>query len=74
MPLRILLLLAHLGKEGKPDLIIPRISQETLANMVGTTRSRVSSFMHTFWKLGFIEYNGGLRIHSALLNIILHDN
>jgi CRP/FNR family cyclic AMP-dependent transcriptional regulator len=71
---RILLLLAHYGKESENvDLLIPKISQETLADMVGTTRSRVSSFMNKFRKLGFIEYNGGLKIHSSLLNIVLHD-
>ena len=70
---RILLLLAHVGKENKSESIIPKISQETLADMVGTTRSRVSSFMNKFRKLGFIEYNGGLKIHSSLLNIVLHD-
>jgi len=70
---RILLLLAHFGKEGTPELIIPKISQETLAEMIGTTRSRVSFFMNKFKKLGFIEYNGGLKIHSSLLHIVLHD-
>jgi CRP/FNR family cyclic AMP-dependent transcriptional regulator len=70
---RILLLLAHVGKESKAERIIPKISQETLADMVGTTRSRVNSFMNKFRKLGFIEYNGGLKIHSSLLNIVLHD-
>ncbi len=71
---RILLLLAHFGKEGKSvDILIPKISQETLADMVGTTRSRVSFFMNKFRKLGFVEYNGGLKIHSSLLNIVLHD-
>ena len=70
---RILLLLAHFGKEGKAELVIPNLSQETLAEMVGTTRSRVSSFMNKFRKLGFIEYNGELKIHSSLLNIVLHD-
>jgi CRP/FNR family transcriptional regulator, cyclic AMP receptor protein len=70
---RILLLLANFGKEGKPELVIPNISQETLAGLVGTTRSRVSFFMNRFRKLGFIHYNGGLRIHSSLLNVILHD-
>jgi CRP-like cAMP-binding protein len=71
---RILLLLAHFGKESNNvDLLIPKISQETLADMVGTTRSRVSMFMNKFRKLGFIEYNGGLKIHSSLLNIVLHD-
>jgi CRP/FNR family cyclic AMP-dependent transcriptional regulator len=72
---RILLLLAHFGKEGKPEIIIPKISQETLAEMIGTTRSRVSFFMNRFRKLGFIEYEGGsgLQVHSSLLNIVLHD-
>ncbi len=73
---RILLLLAHFGKEGKPEPVIAKISQETLAEMIGTTRSRVSFFMNKFRKLGFIEYNGGLEglhVHSSLLNIVLHD-
>jgi CRP-like cAMP-binding protein len=70
---RILLLLAHFGKEGKPEVIIPRISQETLAEMIGTTRSRVSFFMNKFKKLGFVDNNDGLRVHSSLLNIVLHD-
>lgn len=70
---RILLLLAHFGKEGKAELVIPKMSQETLAGMVGTTRSRVSFFMNKFKKLGLIEYNGELRVHSSLINIILHD-
>jgi len=71
---RILLLLAHYGKEGSEvDILVPKISQEMLADMVGTTRSRVSSFMNKFRKLGFIEYNGELKIHSSLLNIVLHD-
>jgi CRP/FNR family transcriptional regulator, cyclic AMP receptor protein len=70
---RALLLLAQFGKEGKPDTVIPKISQETLADMIGTTRSRVSFFMNRFRKLGFIEYNGHLSIHSSLLNVILHD-
>jgi CRP/FNR family transcriptional regulator, cyclic AMP receptor protein len=70
---RILLLLAHFGKDGKREPVIPRISQETLAGMVGTTRSRVSHFMNKFRKLGFIDYNGGLLVHSSLLNIVLHD-
>lgn len=69
---RLLLLLAHFGKEGKEEVIIPKISQETLAEMVGTTRSRVSFFMNKFKKLGLIKYNGGLHVHSALLNVILH--
>jgi CRP/FNR family transcriptional regulator, cyclic AMP receptor protein len=72
---RILLLLAHFGKEGKPENLIPKMSQETLAEMIGTTRSRVSFFMNRFRKLGFIEYDGGsgLQVHSSLLNIVLHD-
>jgi len=72
---RILLLLAHFGKEGKPETVIPKISQETLAEMVGTTRSRVSFFMNRFRKLGFVEYSGGaeLQVHSSLLNVVLHD-
>ena len=70
---RVLLLLANFGKEGTPQKVIPTMSQETLAEIVGTTRSRVSFFMNRFRKLGFIEYNGGLTIHSSLLNIILHD-
>jgi CRP-like cAMP-binding protein len=71
---RILLLLAHFGKEGAPETVVPKISQETLAEMVGTTRSRVSFFMNRFKKLGFVEYGGkGLQVHSSLLNIILHD-
>jgi CRP/FNR family cyclic AMP-dependent transcriptional regulator len=72
---RILLLLAHFGKEGKPLVAIPTISQETLAEMVGTTRSRVSFFMNRFRKLGLIDYQAGdaLQVHSSLLNIVLHD-
>ena len=70
---RVLLLLAHFGKEGVPETVIPKISQETLAEMVGTTRSRVSFFMNRFRKLGFIHYNGGLQVHSSLLNVVLHD-
>ena len=74
---RVLLLLANFGKDGKPDPVIPKISQETLAEIVGTTRSRVSFFMNRFRKLGFIQYNGrfdsGLEVHSSLLNVILHD-
>lgn len=70
---RVLLLLANFGKEGKPEAVIPKISQETLAEMIGTTRSRVSFFMNKFRKLGFIHYNDGLEVHSALLNVILHD-
>jgi CRP-like cAMP-binding protein len=70
---RILLLLAHFGKEGKQEPVIPKISQETLAGMIGTTRSRVSHFMNKFRKLGFIDYNGGMLVHSSLLNMVLHD-
>ena len=70
---RVLLLLANFGKEGEPESVIPKISQETLAGIVGTTRSRVSFFMNRFRKLGFIDYNGGLKIHSSLLNVVLHD-
>ena len=71
---RILLLLAHFGKEGKPETVIPKMSQETLADMIGTTRSRVSFFMNRFRKLGFVDYGeGGLEVHSSLLNIVLHD-
>ncbi|HUE02587.1 MAG TPA: Crp/Fnr family transcriptional regulator [Bryobacteraceae bacterium] len=70
---RILLLLANFGKEGQPEAVIPEISQETLAGLVGTTRSRVSFFMNRFRKLGFIKYNGRIEVHSSLLNIILHD-
>jgi len=70
---RVLLLLAHFGKEGVPETVVPKISQETLAEMIGTTRSRVSFFMNRFRKLGFIHYNGGLQVHSSLLNNVLHD-
>jgi CRP/FNR family transcriptional regulator, cyclic AMP receptor protein len=70
---RTLLLLAQYGKEGKPESIVPKISQETLAEIVGTTRSRVSFFMNRFRKLGFIEYNGELCVHSSLLNVVLVD-
>jgi CRP/FNR family cyclic AMP-dependent transcriptional regulator len=70
---RVLLLLARFGKEGVPETVVPKISQETLAEMVGTTRSRVSYFMNRFRKLGFIHYNGGLQVHSSLLNVVLHD-
>jgi CRP/FNR family transcriptional regulator, cyclic AMP receptor protein len=70
---RVLLLLARFGKEGMPETVVPKISQETLAEMVGTTRSRVSFFMNRFRKLGFIHYNGGLEVHSSLLNVVLHD-
>ena len=70
---RVLLLLAHFGKDGKPEVAIPKITQETLAEMVGTTRSRVSFFMNRFRKLGFVQYNGELEVHSSLLNVVLHD-
>ena len=70
---RVLLLLANFGKEGTPELVIPKISQEMLAEIIGTTRSRVSFFMNRFRKLGFIDYNGGLEVHSSLLNVVLHD-
>ena len=71
---RILLLLAHFGKESAPETVIPKISQETLADMIGTTRSRVSFFMNRFRKLGFVDYGeNGLQVHSSLLNIVLHD-
>jgi CRP-like cAMP-binding protein len=70
---RILILMAHFGKEGKPETVIPKISQETLAEMIGTTRSRVSFFLNRFRKLGFVHYNGGLHVHSSLLSIVLHD-
>jgi hypothetical protein len=70
---RILLLLANFGKEGRPEHVIAKISQETLAEMIGTTRSRVSHFMNKFRRLGFIEYNGGIEVHSSLLNVVLYD-
>jgi CRP-like cAMP-binding protein len=71
---RVLLLLAHFGKEGVPQTVVPKISQEILAEMIGTTRSRVSFFMNRFRKLGFVDYNGGgLAVHSSLLNVVLHD-
>ena len=70
---RVLLLLANFGKEARPEPVIAKLSQETLAEIVGTTRSRVSFFMNKFRKLGFIEYNGGLKVHSSLLNVVLHD-
>jgi CRP/FNR family cyclic AMP-dependent transcriptional regulator len=70
---RALLLLANFGKEGRPDPIIANVSQETLAEMIGTTRSRVSHFMNKFRKLGFISYNGTLEVHSSLLNVVLYD-
>ena len=71
---RILLLMAEFGKPGKPEILIPRISQQTLAEMIGTTRSRVSFFMNRFRKLGFIEYNGRIQVHQSLLNVVLHDH
>jgi CRP/FNR family transcriptional regulator, cyclic AMP receptor protein len=70
---RILLLLAEFGKPGEPESLIPAITQETLAEMIGTTRSRVSFFMNRFRTLGFIEYNGRIRVHKSLLNVVLHD-
>jgi CRP-like cAMP-binding protein len=70
---RILLLMADFGKPGEPESQIPKISQETLAEMIGTTRSRVSFFMNRFRKLGFIEYNGEIKVHKSLLNVVLHD-
>ena len=70
---RILLLMAEFGKPGEPEMLIPPITQEALAEMIGTTRSRVSYFMNRFRKLGFIEYNGRIRVHKSLLNVVLHD-
>ncbi len=70
---RVLLLLANFGKESEPELVIPKISQETLAEIIGTTRSRVNFFMNRFRKLGFIEYNGTLKVRNSLLNVVLHD-
>jgi CRP/FNR family cyclic AMP-dependent transcriptional regulator len=70
---RILLLMAEFGKAGEPESVIPKITQEMLAEMIGTTRSRVSFFMNRFRKLGFIEYNGRIKVHKSLLNVILHD-
>jgi CRP-like cAMP-binding protein len=70
---RVLLLLAHLGKDGKMEPVIPQVNQEVLAARVGTTRSRVNFFMNKFRQLGFIEYNGGLKVHSSLINVIVHD-
>jgi CRP/FNR family transcriptional regulator, cyclic AMP receptor protein len=71
---RLLLLMANSGKEGKPEPVITKISQETLAEMIGTTRSRVSTFMNKFRELGFINYNGDLEVHNSLLNVVLHDH
>jgi CRP/FNR family transcriptional regulator, cyclic AMP receptor protein len=70
---RVLLLMANFGKEGKPETVITKISQETLAEIIGTTRSRVNTFMNKFRQLGFIEYNGEMKVHNSLLNVILHD-
>ena len=70
---RALLALARYGNEGKPETLVAKISQETLAELVGTTRSRVNFFMNKFRKLGFIHYNGGLQVYSSLLNVVLHD-
>lgn len=70
---RILLLMAEFGQPGKPEMLIPHVTQETLAEMIGTTRSRVSFFMNRFRKLGFVEYNGRIRVHKSLLNVVLHD-
>jgi CRP-like cAMP-binding protein len=70
---RVLLLLANFGKEGKPEPVVAKISQEMLAGIIGTTRARVNFFMNRFRRLGFIEYNGGLHVHSSLLTVILHD-
>jgi CRP/FNR family transcriptional regulator, cyclic AMP receptor protein len=70
---RILLLMAEFGKPGEPETLIPKITQETLAEMIGTTRSRVSFFMNRFRKMGFIDYNGRIRVHKSLLNLVLHD-
>ena len=70
---RVLLLLAHFGKEGKSEPVLPSISQQTLAEMIGSTRSRVNGFMNKFRKLGFVDYDGGLRVHSSLMNLFLHD-
>ena len=71
---RILLLMAEFGKPGEPETLIPHVTQETLAEMIGTTRSRVSFFMNRFRELGFIDYNGRIRVHKSLLNVILHDH
>jgi CRP-like cAMP-binding protein len=66
-------MLTHLGKEGRSEALIPGISQQTLAEMIGTTRSHVNVFLNKFKKLGFIEYNGGLRVHSSLLSVVIHE-
>jgi CRP-like cAMP-binding protein len=71
---RILLLMAEFGQPGEPEPLIPKISQETLAEMIGTTRSRVSFFMNRFRKLGFIDYHGRIRVHKSLLNVVLYDH
>lgn len=71
---RILLLMAEFGQPGRPETLIPQITQETLADMIGTTRSRVSFFMNRFRKLGYIEYNGRIHVHKSLLNVVLHDS
>ena len=71
---RILAVARSLGKEGVPEAVVPKTGQETLAEMVGTTQSRASVFMNRFRKLGFIHYNGGLEVHSSLLNVVLHDS
>ena len=71
---RALLLMANFGKDGRPETVITKVSQETLADLIGTTRSRVSTFMNKFRKLGFIQYNGTLEVHNSLLNVVLHDN
>ena len=71
---RLLLLMANFGKEGRPEPVLAKISQTTLAEMIGTTRSRVNFFMNKFRKLGFIDYNGHLQVHNSLLNVILHDD
>jgi CRP/FNR family transcriptional regulator, cyclic AMP receptor protein len=70
---RVLLLMANFGKEGRPERVITKISQETLAEMVGTTRSRINTFMNKFRELGFVEYNGDMKVHSSLLSVVLHD-
>ena len=70
---RVLLLMANFGKDTKPEPVIPKISQETLAEMIGTTRPRVNLFMNKFRQLGFVEYNGGMKVHGSLLNVVLND-